>query len=123
VLRNEKLLDDATPDQVLIHDSLEGRGIAAAVPRSLGIDNGYRSPLADAQAIGLGSKDASLLGEAKLTEAPFQKLPRCETALTIAALRIGLITAEKNVALRDRDANAIRNSLLGHDHLPGETDG
>ena len=72
-------------------------GSHCAVPRALGIDDRNRAAFADAEAIGLGAQDAALLGQAELLQAALQELPRREAAILVAAFRLGLIAAEKDV--------------------------
>src|SRR4051794_27736870 len=94
-------------DQVLLDDPLEDRRIALAVPRAFRIHDGNRTAFTDAQAIGLGAQDAALFGEPELLKARFQKLPRDEAAMQVAALRLGLIAAEKDVAPGNRNSDPV----------------
>ena len=97
--------DDAAGNQVVLDDALEDRRITFAVPGAFRIDDRNRTALANAQTVGLGAQDAPLVRQAELLQPPFQKVPRGQPAFLLAALRRRLIAAEKDVALRDRDAN------------------
>src|SRR5262252_704252 len=97
---------------MLLDDPLEDRRIAARVPRALRVDDGDRSALADAEAIRFRAQDAALLRQPELLEAPFEELPRREAAFLLAALRIRLVAAEKDVPPRARDADRLRDRAL-----------
>ena len=97
--------DDAARNQVVLDDALEHRRIAFAVPGAFGIDHGDRAAFADAQAVGLGAQDAALVREAELLQPALQELPGRQPALLLAALRRGLVAAEKDVPPRDGDAD------------------
>src|SRR5215470_3279417 len=98
---------------MLLDDPLEDRWIARRIPRAFGVDDRDRTALADAQAVGLRPQDASLFRQAELLQPALQEIPRRQAAILLAALRVGLIAAEKNVAPRDRDADALRDVALG----------
>ena len=66
---------------MFLDDLFEHRRIARRVPHALGIDDGDRSALADAQAVGFRSENAALLGEAELLQPALEEFPRRETAL------------------------------------------
>src|SRR5262245_64732521 len=105
---------------MLLNDPLEHRRIAGAVPRALWIDDGDRSAFADAQAVRFRSQDAALLRQPELLQACFQKLPRGEAAILVAALRLRLVAAEENMAARDGHADAVRDGTLRLDrHTAG----
>ena len=91
-------------------------GSHCAVPGALGIDDGDRTAFADAKAVRLGAQDAALLGQPELLEAPLQKVPRREAAILVAAFRLRLIAAEKDVPPRDRHADALRRSRAAIRH-------
>ena len=110
---DQVISDDAAVDQMLLDDSLEDRRIALAVPRSFGIDDGDWTTVADAKAIGLGAQDAALFRESELLEPPLQVVPRRQPAIFLAALWLRLITTEKNMTARTRDAARLRRLLLG----------
>src|SRR6185295_14910844 len=109
---DQEFLDDAPVDEMFLDDPLEDWRIAGGIPRAFGIDDGDRTAFADPQAIGFGPQDAALLRQAELLQAALEELPRREPALLLAAFRGGLVAAEKNVAPRDRDADAVRDVAL-----------
>src|SRR5437899_8159772 len=112
VRRNQEVFDDASGDEMLLDDPLEDRWVAGSVPRALGVDDCYRSSLADPEAIRFRAKDAALLGQPELLEPPLEKFPRREAAILLAALRRRLIAAEENVAPRDGYADRIGGTPL-----------
>src|SRR5438067_9763577 len=97
---------------MFLDDLFEHRGIARRVPHALGIDDGDRSALADAQAVGFRSENAALLGEAELLQPTLEEFPRRQTALFLAAFRIRLIAAEEDVTPRGVDADRLRDRAL-----------
>jgi hypothetical protein len=60
MLRDQRVLNDASGDEMLLDDPLEDRRIALPVPRALWIHDGDRSAFADAQAVHFGAKNAAL---------------------------------------------------------------
>src|SRR5690348_4224951 len=102
MLDDDRVADRLAADQMFLDDPLEDRRIALAVPRAFRIDNGVRSAFADPQAVGLGAENAALLGQTQLFEARLEKLPCDEATMQVAALRLGLIAAQKDVAARDQ---------------------
>jgi hypothetical protein len=102
---------------MFLYDPLQNRRVALAVPRTFGIDDRNRPPLADAETVGFRAKDAALFGELQLFEAPLQERPCDEATLLVAAFRFGLIAAEKNMAPRDSNTDAGRDFSLGIGHL------
>src|SRR4051812_26965704 len=104
MLRDERIRDEASADEMLLNDPLENGRVAPGVPRAFRVDDRDRSAFANAQAVGLGAQDAALLGQAELLQPPFEKVPRGEPAVFLAALRVGLVAAEEDVAARDGDA-------------------
>src|SRR5688572_1686524 len=96
---------------MLVDDPLQNWRITRAVPRALGIHDGDRAAFADAKAIRFRAKDASRLRQPELFQALLQKLPRLERSIAVAALRVGLIGTEKDVAARIRHANG-RGEIL-----------
>jgi hypothetical protein len=120
VLRNQRVFDDAPADQMFLDDPLEDRRIALAVPSALRIDDGDRPAFADAKAVRLGAQDSALLGQPELFETRFQKVPRGKAAILVAAFRLRLIAAEKDMPARNRHADALRDRalcLVSHEHL------
>src|SRR5436190_12967397 len=110
--RYQMVFDDASGDQMFLDDPFEHRGIARGIPGALGIDHGDRAAFADTQAVRLGAQNAALLGKSQLLQAAFQKVPRREAAILLAALRIRLVAAEEDVAPRDGHANRFRDAAL-----------
>ena len=68
------------------------------VPDVVGPDDGDGPGLTHPQAIRLGSLDAPPLGQAELAEPGLEKGPGLEPALLGAALGLGLIAAQEDVA-------------------------
>src|SRR5438874_1279791 len=100
-------------------DALEQRWIALAVPSAFRIDDGDRSAFANPKAVRFRAEYATLLRQPHLFQAPLQKIPCDESAIFVAAFRIRLIAAEKDVTLRHRHADAVRNrALFVCCHLP-----
>src|SRR5207244_1112323 len=83
--------------------------IAPAVPGAFRIHDGNRPSFANPQAVGFGSENPALVGQAELFEPPLQIVPRRDPALLVAALRRRLIGAEKNMAPGLRDADLRRD--------------
>src|SRR5436305_399299 len=98
---NQRLVNQPAGNQMLLNDALEDRGVAPGVPRALRIDHRDRSAFANPKTVSLRAKDAALLRQAQLSQAALQKVPRRKAALLIAAFRVRLIAAQKNVAARD----------------------
>ena len=107
---------DTTGDQMFLNDAFEHRRITVAVPNPFRVHDCNRTTLADAEAVGFGAKDAALFGEPQLFEAPLQKIPGGKATVLVAALRLRLIAAEKDVAPGDRHTDAGRDSSLGIGH-------
>ena len=112
MLGDEIFRHDAAADQVLLDDPLEHRRIALAVPGAFRIDDGDRAALADAQAVRLRPQDAALVRELQFLQAPLQEVPRGQAALLVAALRVRLVAAEKDVTPGDWDADGRRDVAL-----------
>ena len=104
--RDKELFDHAASDEMLLDNPFEHRRIAAAVPRAFGIDDRNRAALANAKAVDLRTEDAALLRQAKLLQAAFQKFPRRQAAILVAALRVRLIAAQEDVPARYGNADA-----------------
>src|SRR5262245_16541786 len=109
MLGDQILLDDSPGDQVILDDPLQHRRIAGAIPRAFGIDDRNRSAFTNAQAVRFRAQDAALLRQAELLEPLFQEIPRSETSLLVAALRLRLIAAQEDVPPRDGDTDARRD--------------
>src|SRR3954462_2654019 len=112
MLRDQCIFDDLAADEVLLNDPFEDRRIARRVPRAFRIDDGDRTAFADAEAVRFAAQDAALLGQAERLQARLEVVPRGQSAFLVAALRLRLIAAQKDVPLRDRDADALRNRAL-----------
>ena len=82
---------------MLVDDAFENGRIAASVPCTFGIDDRNRPSFADAQAVRLRPKDAPGFRQAELFETLLEKLPRLDRSLAIAAFRVRLIGAQKNM--------------------------
>ena len=112
MLEDDRVAHRLAADQMFLDDPLEDRRIALPVPGALGIDDSNWPAFADAQAVRLGAEDAAVLGKPELFEARLQELPGDQPAMQVAALRLGLIAAEKNVPPRHRNADALRLGAL-----------
>ncbi len=84
-------------------------GSHSPVPRALRVDDGNRTALADAKAVGLAAENAALVGEAKLVEPALQKVPRRHAAFHVAALGLRLLGAEEDMPAGDRNADSGRD--------------
>ena len=113
---DQVVTDDAAGNEVFLNDSFQHGRVALAVPRTFRVDDGNRTPFADAEAVGLGAKDAALLGELQLFEPPLQERPCGKATVLVAAFWFALIAAEKNMAPRDRHTDARRDFSLGIAH-------
>ena len=112
MLCNQAFGHDAAADQMVLDDPFEHGRIASGVPGALGVHDGDRPAFADAQAVRLGAQDAALLRQIQLSQTPLEELPRFEPARCVAALRGGLISAEKDVSPGDRHADGNGDLLL-----------
>src|SRR4051812_22964063 len=101
---------------MFLDDPLEDRRVALPVPGTLGIDDGDRPAFADAQAVRLRAKHAALLRQAECLQARLQIVPRREAAILVAAFRLRLIAAEKDVPPGGGNADAVRNRPLRIEH-------
>jgi hypothetical protein len=108
---------DTTGDQMFLNDAFEHRRITVAVPNPFRVHDCNRTALADAETVGFGPEDAALFGELQLFEAPLQKIPGGKATVLVAALRLRLIAAEKDVTTGDRHTDAGRDLSLGIGHL------
>src|SRR4051794_1076726 len=116
MILDQVLADDAALDQMLLDDLFENRRIAGPVPGALRVDDGNRTALADPKTVRLGAQDAALVRQSKLLQTALQELPGGEAPLLVAALRGGLIAAEKDVTARDTDADRTGDLLLRVSH-------
>src|SRR5688572_6745235 len=113
MLHDDVRFQHTSADQMLLDDGFEHGRVAFPVPRAVRVDDGNRAAFADAEAVGLGAQDAALLRKAQLLEAPLQKVPGRQAPLLVAALRVGLVAAEKDVPPGHRDADRLGNLHLG----------
>ena len=110
VLGEAVFLDDLAVDEVFLDDALEDFRRAGVVPGALGIDDRDGAACANAEAVGLGAVHFGLeANKAEFLEPRFQERPRFETGLLGAALRLGLVGAEKNVAFNSPQTKRHRN--------------
>ena len=96
---------------MLVDDAFENGRIAASIPSTFRIDDRDRTAFADAQAVCLRPKDAAGFGQAQLLEALLQKFPCFDRSLAIAAFRVRLIGAQKDMPPRTRHADRRGNIL------------
>ena len=85
---------------MILNDPLKHRRIAFPVPRPFRVDDGYRSTLANPEAVRFRPEDAATIREAELRETPFEKAPRRKSALFVTTLRLRLIAAQEDVPRR-----------------------
>jgi hypothetical protein len=97
---------------MLLDDPLEHGGVARPIPDTFGIDHGHRTTSADAEAIGLGTRDATLIGEPQGEQTCLQVVPGDDRPLAVAALRLGLVATQEDMAPRRRDADGLGLALL-----------
>src|SRR5437764_3375831 len=114
---NQRLVNDPSANQMFLDDALEHRGVALSVPCALWIHDRNRTAFANPKAVGLRAQDAALLRQSELPQAALQKVPRRKPALLVAALRVRLIAAEKNVAARDGYPDRFRHAQFIHETL------
>jgi hypothetical protein len=112
MLHDDVIGDRVAADEVLLDDSLDCRRIAFAVPRALGVHDGDRSALADAQAVGLRPEDTALFRQTQLQQAALEVIPGGKPPLLIATLRLGLVTTKEDMTPGDSDADAGRDFFL-----------
>ena len=110
---NGMLRDYFTADQVGLDDGLERWRVAPGVPGPLRVDNRDRAALADTQTVRLGAKDPAPLRQPQVLEPAFQELPGGQAPLLVAALRVRLIAAEKDVTAGVRHADRRGNLPQG----------
>jgi hypothetical protein len=112
VPHDQGIIDDPAADEMLLDDPLEQGRVTRGVPGAFRIDDGDGTALTDAQAVGFGAKDAALLRQPELFETALQKLPRREATIFVAALRLRLIAAQKDMPPRERNADTLGNRAL-----------
>ena len=74
------------------------------------------------KAVRLRAQDPALIRQAELGEPPLEEIPRGDAAVSLAALRFGLIGAKKDVAPRHGDANRLGDRSLRVRHRYGRGD-
>ena len=89
---------------MLLNDPLQHFGRRGVIPDAFGIDHRDRAPLADAQAVGLGAVDA--VEHPQFGEPALEVVPRLDARFHRAALRLGLVGAEEDMALDRRNIQA-----------------
>jgi hypothetical protein len=117
MLRDHEVFDRPSTGEVLVNNALENWRIAESVPGTFRIDDRNRPAFTDTQAVGFGPQDTSLLGQAELLQTPLEELPCRQSAFLVAAFRVGLIAAEKNVSPRHRHTDGDRDLLLRSRHV------
>ena len=113
MLSNYVRFQHISADQVLLDDGLEHRRVALAVPGAFRIHDRNRTALTDPKAVGLGAENAAPLLQAEFLQAPFEEIPGRQPTFLLAAFRVGLIAAEKDVAARLGDADRLGSLYLG----------
>jgi hypothetical protein len=115
-VRKRQLFHHAPSDEVFLDNSLQRLRPGRVIPSALRIDYRDGTPIADAQAIGARAIDP--VEQSELSQPPLQVSPRLQTLLAGAALRFGLVGAEKNVPLYAREiqlGGAFQNAFgIGH---------
>jgi len=113
IFRKSKLGDDFSADEVLLNDTLENLGRAGVIPDAVRINDGDRALLTNAQAVGFGAVDGRIAAssQAEFFKALFEVFPRREPGLFCAALWLGLIGAEEDVALDFAETECVRAGL------------
>ena len=97
MLHDDGIPHRSTPDQVLLDDPLEDRRITSTIPGAVRVHDRDWPAFANSQAVSLGPKDASLVGESQLLETALEETPRCQASLFLTALRGCLIATQKDV--------------------------
>ena len=93
-------MHDFAIDKMFLDDSFEHWRRAGVIPNRFGIYDGDGSGSANAKAIGFGSIYERLrTDQIQLFEAPLQVFPGFEPDFLRSAFGLGLIRAEKNMAL------------------------
>jgi hypothetical protein len=91
-------------DQMFLDDPLNYGGSGGFVPDAFGVDHHDRALLADAEAIGLRTEDATGafcrgLVQSEFLQPPFEVVPGGEAIGFVAAERFGLVGADQDVAI------------------------
>ena len=114
---DQHVFNDFSADEMFLDDAVEVLRPAVGIPGPLGVDHGDRPTVADPQAVGLGSLDASLFGEAKLLEPALEMVPGLEGFIPPAALGLGLVAAEKDVPPGAGNPQLLHDVLLLSDRV------
>ncbi len=101
---NQVIRHDPARDEVFLNDSFQHGWIAATVPGAFGIDDGDGSSLTNPETVDLGAQDTALLRKLEFLQSALEEVPGDETALAVATLRFGLVTAQKDVTAGQGDA-------------------
>lgn len=104
LLHDHERLDRMSADQVLLNDALQNLGRAGMIPRTVRIDQGNRTALADAQTIGFGAINAAAASQIEFIEPLFQIVPRGQAGIAVTAFGLCLIAAQENVSAGVGDA-------------------
>jgi hypothetical protein len=92
---------------VLLDDALEDRRIAVRIPGAFRVDHRDRPGLTDAQAVRPRPQDAAFVRQPEFGEPLLEVIPRDDRSLAVAALGLGLIAAQQDVAPRHGNADAL----------------
>lgn len=84
---------------MFLNDAFKNLRGTFGIPRAFGIDHRDGAFHADAQAVGLGSHDATFFAELEFFESSFEIGPGFNACLLVTALGDGLVTAEHDVAV------------------------
>ena len=113
----DELRDRPAADQVLLNDALKHLGRAGVIPDALGIDHGNRTLRADPETVGLGAENKRFrAAEIQLVQSSLQKIPGFQSRLVNAALRLGLVGAQKDVTLVMFQPQGLHGGLRGVGH-------
>jgi hypothetical protein len=100
-----ELGDGVAGEEVFLDDAFEDFGGAGVVPGAFGVDDGDGAVDADLEAIGLGAVDEGVgAGEFEFLEAALEVIPGGDAFLLVAALGLGLVSAEEDMAFDFFDA-------------------
>lgn len=95
--QNQILLNRLSPDQMLLDNSFEDRGVTGVVPGALRVNQSDRPLFTDSKAIRFGPVDPPLFGKPQLFQALLEVLPGNHRAVTVTAFVFALVTAEKDM--------------------------
>ncbi len=106
-------------DEVLRDDSFEHFGSAGVIPDAFRVNDGNGATEADAEAVGFRPENGGGV-EVERGEAGFEEIPGDEAGVAVAALGLGLIGAEEDVAGSIGEAGGAGGALeffVGGDHF------